>query len=128
MLDAWPGAGCIHRQQIEAILVTRTAMPQHPYTGYPRDITLLSPAHGFQAASAYSRSPSLDLYEGNGAPLPGDEIDVMTAEPETMRFDGPAAGCEITDCDALTLQAEQLPSILPFGDRGEPARQSHAPC
>ena len=59
------------------------------------------------------------------AEISSDALCVIQLGVEAMRLDGPAAGCEIGDSQVLSLETEQLPRILPFGNRSEPAGEGH---
>lgn len=43
----------------------------------------------------------------------------MPAEPESVRFDGPAAGREIGQGYALAVETAPVTRIAPFGGRNE---------
>jgi hypothetical protein len=127
VLNTPPRSTHLNGHQVKATLVRRPPMPEQPDASHASDVALFSPAHRLQPAAAHTRAPSLDLHERHSTTSPDDQIDIVTPQPEAMGLDTPAAGRQIGDGHALAFEAEQLPRILPVGDRGEPAGYGHTP-
>jgi hypothetical protein len=117
--------GNLNGYQVKPVLIAGPALPQDPHGCNACNLLLFAPADRFQCASAYVGAAGLHLHEGNRAPFPYDEIEIVTAELEPMRFDRPAARGEESDSDPFPAQAKQLALVLPFGGRDEAAGARH---
>ena len=78
------------------------------------------------APSKSQRAPGLHLDERDQRCLADNEIDFMPSQPKAMAFNSPAAGCEECDGQTLALETEELPLVLPSGNRNEATGCGHA--
>ena len=120
-------APILDRHQIEPVFVIRSTVPQQPDAGHPGDMPLLPPAYRFESAAADVRAACLHLDERDCPALANDHINVVAAQLEAMGLDQPPARGEKRDGNALSLEAEQLTLIVPFGYGNDPAGGCQAP-
>lgn len=119
-------AGILNREQVEAVLVSRTSVAEPPHSGHPGNVSLLSPADCLQSGPADAGATGLHLDERHRVPPANDEVDVMAAQPESVGFHHPSARGEVGDGGALTLEAKDMASVFPFRGGNESAAAAHA--
>src|SRR5687767_5482754 len=115
------------REQVEPIGIARATMPQPPDHRHLAQDVALERAHGLASGPAHVGAPRLYLHEGDEVILPRHQVEVVPTHAEAMRFDVPAAGCEIGDGGALAGHAAALAPISPIADGYEAASGSHGP-
>jgi hypothetical protein len=115
-----PARAVLHRDQIKAIFVVRTTVSQHPHAGHSGNVALFPPVHRLQPTSACRAATGLHFDEGDRLAPAYDEIHVMASELEAMRFERPSTRGKKCECDAFSLQAEELTLVFPFLDRDKP--------
>ena len=119
-----PWAVTSQDQYVEAVLVAGAAVLEDPAPGHPLQHAPLPGAHRLLTSPEPVGAPRLDLNEGHEIGAPGNEIEIMVAEPIAMRLDPPTAAYQPAAGGNLGLPAIAMARVGPFcwGN----ARRGHA--
>ena len=115
----------VHRHEVEPVLIAGAAVAQAPEQRDAGDEALLETTDRLQRRSAHCRVPGLDLDKSHQIAPPSDQVDIVMSQTEAMRFDVPAAGCEVSHGDPFPPDPAELTRVFPLGDRGKSPDACH---
>jgi hypothetical protein len=122
----WTALKLTNSDQIEPILVVRTAVAQTPDLRDAPEDGSLAPANRLDRRAADQRSPGLDLHECHQAVVSYDEVEIVPAPSEAVCLDVVSTRGEVPQCGELTRKPTDVSGIFPCRGRYESTGLSHA--
>jgi len=105
--------------QVEPVLVARPSVTRAPARGDSSHGGLLARAHGLTRCATLAALSSLHLDEGDQATTPHDQVDIVSAQAESMGFDFPPARDQVRERVQLAAHAANVAAVRPLGNRYE---------
>src|SRR5262245_12342215 len=105
--------------QVEPVLVARPSVTSAPARRDSSHGGLLARAHRLARCTTFAALSSLDLDESNQAIAPHHQVDIVSAQAESMGFDFPSARDQVRECVELAAHAAQVAAVGPPGNRDE---------
>ena len=101
---------------VEAVAIPRQPESDPPEVSQTRHDGLLSVADRFRRPAEAGGPAGFDLDEGNQAAKPGDDVQIVVTQTESVGLDFPAELEQVGDVRLLSRVAAAMAGVGPFGD------------